>query len=114
MKKLACIALLITAAGLTAGCMYGSKQNCCGEYQANCCDWSFYKPCDLIEGKRAECQPDPCAGEVIIRRAPAPDVVIEEEAPAAPAPAPAAPAPDEIEAAPAGPIGDYGMPPTGN
>ena len=94
MSKLACIALLIASAAL-AGCMYGAKNNCCGEYQANCCGWEFYKACDLIEGKRAECEPDPCAGMEIIREAPA----------SAPVDAPAVEAPAQMDMVPAVPSG---------
>jgi hypothetical protein len=97
MKKLACVALLIASATL-AGCMYGAKNDCCGEYQANCCGWEFYKACDLIEGRRADCEPDPCAGQeiIIVREAPA------EDAPAAMP----ADAPETMEMAPAAPSGE--------
>ncbi|MDJ0522503.1 MAG: hypothetical protein QNJ90_10590 [Planctomycetota bacterium] len=91
MNKLACIALLIATASL-AGCC---GDNCPGDFEANCCGWDFYKPCDLIEGKRADCAPDPCAGaEIIVHDAPAAEA--PAEMPAAPEPvvedAPAAPA----------------------
>lgn len=87
MNKLACIALLLAVASL-AGCC-GSK--CPGDFDATCCGWEFYKPCDLIEGSRADCAPDPCAGaEIIIREAPVDAPATEapammEVAPAAPA-----------------------------
>ena len=86
MHKLACIALLVAAASL-AGCC---GDQCPGDFEANCCNWDFYKPCDLIEGKRADCAPDPCAAaEIIVREAPAEEAPaaapVEEMAPAAPA-----------------------------
>ncbi len=87
MNKLACIALLLAVASL-AGCC-GSK--CPGDFDALCCGWDFYKPCDLIEGRRADCDPDPCAGaEIIIREAPAMEAPAME--PVDPEPAMEAPA----------------------
>ena len=116
MNKLVVLVLLLTSATLI-GCQ-GACGSKCGSFQANCCGWEFYKPCDLIEGKRADCDLSPC--EVVIiedAKTPAPE--------AAPAPK-AAPAPEGVDEAPAAaplsdagfpapraPISDYGTPPTG-
>jgi len=117
MTKLSLLALLLTSATLI-GCQ-GACGSKCGSFQANCCGWEFYKPCDLIEGKRADCDLSPC--EVVI--------IDAEEAPAAAAPAAEAPAAPEVVApevidedpvdplsvapAPSAPLTDYGTPPAG-
>ena len=102
MKTFTWLALVLGAA-LLMGC---SSDPCgsCGSLKANCCDWSFYKPCDLIEGKQACCDVDLCAQSTVVRQ----EVIEIREAPApseAPAEAPAE-APDAADA----PIADFGPP----
>lgn len=75
---LVCVVALFIAGcsgtGGGCGCDTGCGGDCCGNLDANCCSWDFYKPCDLIEGKvqsDCRCGSSPCG------------IVMEETSPCA-------------------------------
>ncbi len=108
MYKLSLIVLILVTATLV-GCAGACGGDKCGSFEARCCGWELYKKCDLIEGKRGQCDIDPCAVEIT----PCDPAPVVEEAPPVIEAAPAAEEAPVAEGDAGAPVADYGQPPAG-
>lgn len=106
MKTAALITLVILAAALMGCSTDPCNDACCGELNANCCGWEFYKPCHKINSPCAS-ELTQCPTQVVLKGCETMDAAAEE-APAVEQPAVDS---DPIQADPVEPVADYGLPP---
>ncbi len=101
MKTVALLTLLVAAAALMGCTTDPCKEECCGQFNANCCGWEFYKPCHRTSRDACDDELISCPTRVVLNGC----TPIEQAAPAEVEAAPEA----AVEAAPA----EYGAPPAG-
>lgn len=111
MKTVVLLSLVLVSAALMGCTTDPCATDCCGQLNANCCGWEFYKPCRTT--RRADCDPHCGTTRVVLT-----PCETGEAAPAEDAPMDAAPmeeAPSELAPAdePEEPAAEYGLPPAG-
>ena len=100
MKTVALLTLLVAAMALMGCTTDPCKEECCGRFNANCCGWEFYKPCNPLRSEACGHDLVACPTRVVVQ----PCEVVEAAPEAAPE---ATPAPADEG------VAEYGAPPAG-